>query len=184
MNAFRQPAPSFLGASFFAYLLSTIGWDTVARTGVGGQTLGEALREHFFYAAVQLPATFIILLPFLILAFMAASTSRRSGVAKGVALLVVFLAVLSGLRFYAYQGAQSALQQDAYTAAALSDGLLAIAAWVLLLVAFLAHLILIMFFPASHAGSIPMWSKIALVLVLMIFLFFVVSLVLPFAVFP
>jgi hypothetical protein len=114
----------YLPLAVVVSLAATTGADLIARTAIGGERFASALREHLYFAAVQFVGTVFLLAPFVAVALISTlieKRARRRTVAPifGAAMLTLFYFFLEG-----YQGAQHALLQKRWTAAALSIGLL------------------------------------------------------------
>jgi hypothetical protein len=112
----------YLPLAVVVFLAATTGADLIARTSIAGETFGFALREHLYYLRVQLVGTMLLFAPFaaVALACARAETKARS---RGPALIFA-VAMLALLYFYfeGHQGAQYALKEEKWTAAALSIG--------------------------------------------------------------
>jgi hypothetical protein len=106
-----------LGVAFF--LVSTLLSDVIARTLVGGEGIGHAISQHVYYAATQPFGTVLLLAPFLLMAWMAASLSGRKTMMQGLVLLCVTCSVLTLIYFLGYQNSQQYMTQRMWTAAAL-----------------------------------------------------------------
>lgn len=111
-----------LGVAFF--LVSTLLSDVIGRTAIGGEGVGHAISQHVYYAAIQPTGTGLLLAPFLLVAWMAASLARRKTMGRGLALLCTTCSVLLLIYFVGYQNSQQYLAQHMWTAAALATGFL------------------------------------------------------------
>jgi hypothetical protein len=103
---------------------ATLGSDVLARTSVGGDSLGKAVGEHAYYAAVQPIGTAMLLAPFLLLAWMSASLAKRKGFDRGLRVFLLGALLLGFMYFSGYQDSQSYMKQRMWTAATLAIGLL------------------------------------------------------------
>jgi hypothetical protein len=112
-----------LGIAFF--LVSTLLSDVIARTTIGGEGVGKAISQHIYYATIQPIGTGLLLAPFLLMSWMAASLARRQMMRPGLVLLCVACSVLALIYFVGYQNSQQYMEQRAWTAASLAVGLLA-----------------------------------------------------------
>ena len=111
-----------LGVAFF--LVSTLLSDVIARTAIGGESVGHAISQHIYYATAQPIGTGLLLAPFLLVAWMAASLSRRKTMKKGLVLLCVTCSTLALIYFLGYQNSQQYMAQHMWTAATLAIGFL------------------------------------------------------------
>jgi hypothetical protein len=112
-----------LAVAFF--LVSTLLSDVIARTAIGGEGVGHAISQHVYYAATQPIGTGLLLAPFLLMAWMAASLARRKTMTRGLALLCTTCLVLVLIYFVGYQNSQEYMAQRMWTAATLAVGFLA-----------------------------------------------------------
>jgi lipid-A-disaccharide synthase-like uncharacterized protein len=127
-----------LGLVFF--LVATLLSDVIARTTIGSDGLVYAVSQHIHYAATQPFGTGLLLGPFLIVAWMAASLARRKSMRRGVIFLCVACTVLTVIYFLGYQDSQHYLVQGMWTAAVLAIGYLVFKSVPVLLVALMAFL--------------------------------------------
>ena len=128
----------YLPLAVVVFLAATTGADLIARTSITGESLTVALREHLYYASAQFVGTILLLAPFVAVAFVC-SRAEKQARARSVSLIFA-VAMFALLYFYfqGHQGAQHALLEENWTAAALSIGLLpfviglpvVLAAWV------------------------------------------------------
>ena len=128
-----------LGLAFF--LLSTLVSDVIARTTVGSDDLGHAISQHVYYAATQPFGTGLLLAPFLLMAWMAASLARRKSMRRGVIFLCAACSVLTLVYFLGYQDSQHYMAQRMWTAATLAIGFLVFKSIPVLIVALVAFLV-------------------------------------------
>ena len=114
----------YLLLAVVVFLAATTGADLIARISIAGEPLTVALREHLYYAGMQFVGTIFLLAPFVAVAF---ACSRAHKQVRGSSVPLIFaVAMFALLYFYfkGYQGAQQALLEEKWTAAALSVGLL------------------------------------------------------------
>lgn len=114
----------YLPLSVAVFIAATTGADLIARTSIAGEPFATALREHLHWAVVQFLGTILLLAPFVAVAFICARVEKQAH-SRGV-VVIFLLAMLTLLYFYfqGHQGAQYALLEQRWTAAALSIGLL------------------------------------------------------------
>ena len=129
-----------LATAFFVF--STLVSDVAARMTIQREGLGHALSEHAYYAAAQPIGTLMLLLPFLLVAWMGASLAQRKSMSAGVTLVVSTCSVLAAMCFDGFQDSQAYLAQESWTASALSVGLLPFQSIPVVAVALVAFLIL------------------------------------------
>jgi hypothetical protein len=106
------------------FLVSTNGFDILARLLVAHQPFGAALRESGYYTIVQPIGTAMLAAPFLVAGLLSAAVARRANLAQASLFFVVVVAILGWIYFLGHWGAQQALLQKKWTAASLSIGLL------------------------------------------------------------
>jgi len=128
-----------LGTAFF--FIATLISDVIARTTVGSEGLGHAISQHLRYAATQPFGTGLLLAPFLLVAWMAASLSLRKSMRRGLILLCAACSVLAVIYFMGYQDSQWHMAQRMWTAATLAIGFLVFKSIPVLAVALVAFLI-------------------------------------------
>jgi hypothetical protein len=114
----------FGGLSILCFLVTTTGFDIAARVFVASQSFRAAARESVYYATVQPFGTMLLAAPYLAVGILSTGVVKRTGLIKASLFFVVVVAVLGALYFFGYWGAQQALVKRAWTAAALSVGLL------------------------------------------------------------
>lgn len=112
----------FSSAAFVCFLIATIGFDVAARMNVSGEPLQTALSESLYYKAVQPVGTLMLLAPFIAAGGLSAEVSKAASIVVGAVFFAALLAVLGWLYFDGYWGAQIAMEQQKWTAAALSVG--------------------------------------------------------------
>jgi hypothetical protein len=114
----------YLLPAVVAFLAATTGSDLIARTSIGGEPLGVALREHLYYAGVQVVGTIFLLAPFIGVAFVCSRAEKWTNSRSVCAIFAVGTFALLYFYFQGYQAAQHALLEEHWTAAALSIGML------------------------------------------------------------
>lgn len=119
-----RPYPVFFSLAVLLFLIATLGSDVVARTTVGGEGLVKALSDHVYYAFIQPIGTAMLLAPFLLLGWMAASAAKRKGFDAGLGVFLLGLLMLGFMYFSGYQDSQGFVKERKWTAATLSIGLL------------------------------------------------------------
>jgi hypothetical protein len=130
-----------LGLAFF--LVSTLLSDVVARTTIGGEGVGHAISKHVYFAAIQPFGTALLLAPFLLIAWMAASLARRKTMKRGLVFLCSAASVLAFVYFLGYQDSQHYMVQRMWTAATLAIGFLIFKSIPVVVVALIAFLIML-----------------------------------------
>jgi hypothetical protein len=125
MTALRKrPNLTFLSLGFLVFVVATLGSDVIARTTIGGEDLWKAASQHVYYAGVQAKGTAMLLAPFLLLGCIAASAAERKGFNAGLGVFLLGTLLLGYMYFSGYQAAQSFAKKGAWTAGALSVGML------------------------------------------------------------
>jgi hypothetical protein len=119
-----RPYLFFFGLSVLLFIGATFGSDVVARTSVGGQSFQKAVTEHAYYAFIQPVGTAMLLMPFLLLGWLAASTVKRKGFDAGLGVFLLGVLLLGFMYFSGYQDSQGFMKERKWTAATLSVGLL------------------------------------------------------------
>lgn len=114
----------FGGLSLICFIIIANGSDIAALILVGKKSLGVASSESFYYTMVQPVGTAWLLLPFLALGCISAEVGKRTNVITSYSIFFISLVVLGWLYFSGYWGAQQALTERRWTAAALSIGTL------------------------------------------------------------
>lgn len=114
----------YLPLAFVVFVAATLGSDLVARTSIAGETLGQAFSEHLYWAAVQAVGNILLLAPFVAVAFICGRTEKGARTRSSAVIFAVGMVSLFYFYFQGYQGAQRAMLDEYWTAAALSVGLL------------------------------------------------------------
>lgn len=115
---------AYLPVAIAVFLAATIGADVIARTSIAGEAYGPAVRDHLYYAGTQPIGTLLLLAPFVAVAFISAHAERRASIRSVAILFAVSMGALLYFYVQGYLGAQQALAEKKWTAAALSIGLL------------------------------------------------------------
>lgn len=119
-----HPFIAFLVLSVLAFVAATLGSDTIAGTKLGGLSFIDAVSQHVYFAVRQADGTAMLFAPFLLLGGMAALLARRRGFSRGLVLFGIGVLLLGWLYFTGFRNAQIYLNTEAWTAGALSIGLL------------------------------------------------------------
>jgi hypothetical protein len=106
-----RPYAASFGFSALLFVAAILGSDVLARTSVGGDSLGKAVGEHAYYAAVQPIGTAMLLAPFLLFAWMSASLAKRKGFDRGLRVFLLGALLLGFMYFSGYQDSQSYMKQ-------------------------------------------------------------------------
>ena len=114
----------YLSAALLSFIGSTTVADVIARTSIGGQAFGHALRDHLYWAGVQGVGTILLLAPFVAVAVICAGVERRARTRSAAAIFAVATLTLAYFYFTGHLAAQQLLAEERWTAAALSIGLL------------------------------------------------------------
>lgn len=114
----------YLPLAVIAFIAATIGADIYARTSIGDEAFGSALSEHLYYASVQFVGTLFLSAPFVTVALICAWAERKSRSRIVTALFGSSMLVLLYFYFQGYLASQHAMQEEKWTAATLSIGLL------------------------------------------------------------
>jgi uncharacterized membrane protein YfcA len=114
----------YLPVSVLVFLTATIASDVIALTSIGGEPFEAALREHLYWARVEILGTALLMAPFVAVAFISSLGERRAG--KRATALIFAVAMLALLYFYfqGYQAAERAAEARKWTGATLSIALL------------------------------------------------------------
>lgn len=110
---------------------------------IGGQSIPNAVGEHFYWAGVQFLATLMLFAPFGFLAMIASWVEDRARTWKAVLLFAVPTLYLIYSYFEGYRASQVAMVDKRWTAATLSIGFLPFWAAPVVLFDWLAGLIMI-----------------------------------------
>lgn len=114
----------FTGGSLALGVIVIVSADTFARITISHESISHAISECFHYLIVQPIGTLLLLLPFFVTGAVSAIKSKNRNIRHGYCLLTCGHLPLLLLYFYGYLGSQHALQKHAWTAAALSIGLM------------------------------------------------------------
>jgi hypothetical protein len=111
-------------AAALSFFVATNGFDVLARMSVSQEPFAKATSESFYYAAIQPVGTLLLLAPFIAIAWISIRVERKASAVSAWLLFVVSVSALGWFYFEGYQGAQQAMLQERWTAAALSVGML------------------------------------------------------------
>ncbi|WP_066662715.1 MULTISPECIES: hypothetical protein [unclassified Sphingomonas] len=114
----------YLPLAAITFLAATTGSDVVARTSITGEAFDVALRDHLYWAGVQFVGTILLFAPFFAVAFVCSRVEKRARSRSAALIFGLAMVTLLYFYFYGYQGAQHAVLEQKWTAAALSVGLL------------------------------------------------------------
>ena len=151
MTLRNRPYLLFLLAAFVAFGVGHIIFEVIARVWIGQEDVGHAAREALYFVMVQPLGAAFLLAPFLLLAWIAVSLATKQNLTYGTALFGAGAVAVLVLYWVGHVGAQLAMQNRAWTAAALAVGLLPFKSVPILVVAFLADLL---FGKKRHAKEI------------------------------
>jgi MFS family permease len=124
MHLRNRPYLTFLALAIGAFAFADIGFEIFARVWIDRNTIGKATSETLYYWATQPTGTAMLLAPFLLLGWMAASLARKRTFNRGLLLFGIGVVALGALYFVGHIGAEQAMHDRKWTAAALSVGLL------------------------------------------------------------
>jgi hypothetical protein len=117
------------------FIVATTGFDVIARMGVAGEPLRTAVTQSLHYMFTQPIGTLMLLAPFIGATVLSAEVAKTSNMAIAWIFFGLVAGVLGSLYFFGHWGAQVALEQRQWTAAALSVGMLPFLSIPVLLVA-------------------------------------------------
>ena len=144
----------FLAIAVASFLLATTGSNVFARMTVGGQNLGPALSDHFYWAGVQFIATILLFLPFGFLAVIGSWLEEKANRLKAIFVFCLPTLYLIYSYFEGYQAAKVAELGRHRTAATLSIGFLPFAAVPIVLLAWLVGYVVIRFNRKSQTAAL------------------------------
>lgn len=107
-----------------AFAVAHIGFSAFASVWVAHSPIEEALTEAISLAAAQPTGSLMLFAPFALLGWMAASLAAKKTLVAGLFLFAGGVTVLGLVYFGGHVGAEQAIQDRAWTAAALAVGLL------------------------------------------------------------
>jgi hypothetical protein len=142
MKLRSRPYLLFNCLAIAVFAVADIGCEIVARLSFGRNSIGEALSETLYYSATQPISTVMLLAPFALLGWMAASLATKKTLGLGIILFVAGAAFLGTMYFYGHIEAEQAMQDHKWTAATLSVGLLPFKSIPVLVVILIARLLL------------------------------------------
>lgn len=140
MNHRSRPLLTFFALAVCMFLVAHPGSEILARMWIGGRPADQAVRDTLHYLAIQPVGGLMLLAPFLLLAWMAASLAKVRTFASGLVLLAITASALTVLYVFGHVQSEQALNSRQWTAAALSVGLLPFQSIPVLLLALLARL--------------------------------------------
>jgi hypothetical protein len=114
----------FCGLGFGFGLSLLIGSDVCSRIMVAHESTSQAFAQCVYYLKIQPIGTVLLLIPYLIVGLVATVFGRNNNLQRGCFILIFNFLFLAALYFYGYFSAQQCLLHKAWTAAALSVGLL------------------------------------------------------------
>jgi heme/copper-type cytochrome/quinol oxidase subunit 3 len=114
----------YLPIAVLVFAAATAGADVIARISLAGQPFVAALREHFYWARVELVGTLLLLSPFVAVAGVCALVERRARPRSVVVIFALAMVALLCFYFQGYRAAERAELDHMWTAASLSVGLL------------------------------------------------------------
>jgi hypothetical protein len=109
-------------AGVIAFVVSTVGFDLVARVVVSDESVGLA-ASHAVRWLVEPLAAWLLLVPFLAASVIGAELSKATSARAGTAFYAVLLVLLGLLYLSGFWGAQTAMLEKKWTAASLSVAL-------------------------------------------------------------
>lgn len=124
MNLRDRPYVLFFGLAVVMFFVAHICFEVFARLSIRQSDFVEAVSETFYYSTIQPVGTIMLLAPFALLGWMAASLTRKKTLKQGAILFSIGAVVLSLMYFVGHMGAEQAMLNRKWTAAALSVGLL------------------------------------------------------------
>jgi hypothetical protein len=124
MNVRDRPYFLFFCFAVGAYVVADIGFSVVASIWVAQDPIGEALKKAIYYAATQPIGSLMLLAPFALLGWMAASLAAKKTLGAGLLLFAAGVTALGLMYFWGHIGAEQAMQNRKWTSAALAVGLL------------------------------------------------------------
>ncbi|MES2938513.1 MAG: hypothetical protein V4864_12585 [Pseudomonadota bacterium] len=142
MNHRGRPFLTFLALAVGVFMVANVGAEVLARVWVSGHPPGKAARETLHYLAAQPLGALMLVAPFLLLAWMAASLAKARTFESGLILFGIAALALTALYVLGHVAAEQAVNSRQWTAAALSVGLLPFQSIPVLVLALLARLLL------------------------------------------
>jgi hypothetical protein len=112
--------------AFLAFLVTDAGGDVLARITIGGETLGAALTELVYYARTSPGGELYMFSPFLAVGAFCGWLATRVRTRSTLSIFGAATAVLVYFYFTNHRAAETAMQEEMWTAAALTIGLLPI----------------------------------------------------------
>jgi hypothetical protein len=133
----------FLAIAATAFLAATAGSDAIVSMTNGGQSLADALSEHFYWARVEFVGTLALFAPFAFLAAIAWWVENNTGTWKASLLFAAPTIYLIYSYFEGYQASQIAASHKLWTAATVSIGFLPLRAAPVVLIVWLVGVFLV-----------------------------------------
>ncbi|SMF73475.1 hypothetical protein [Allosphingosinicella indica] len=115
---------TYLAIALLAFLVATIGAETFAGLAIGANSPTEALRRLSEWEPVELVGMAYMFTPFLAISLICAKTGEITSGHQARAIFAVAMLALTGLYAVGYWGAQEAMNEEKWTAAALGVGFL------------------------------------------------------------
>jgi hypothetical protein len=120
----RSPGFRFVALGLLLGALVVVSSEAFARMSVSREPWSRAVSQAVYYKVAQPTGGLFLLAPFACIGCAAAAFSRNGRRIRGYCILACGTLLLSMLYVWAHLGAQHALQEHAWTASALSEGLL------------------------------------------------------------
>lgn len=124
MSIRDRPYLLFCCLAAAAYVVADIGFSVVARKFVAQASISDALVETLHYTVVEPIGSLMLLAPFALLGWMAASLAKSRTLGAGLLLFSAGAAALGLVYFWGHVGAEQAMLNRKWTAASLAIGLL------------------------------------------------------------
>jgi hypothetical protein len=124
MNLRDRPHLLFACLAAAVFAVADIGFAIFARLTVGQSSFGAAVSETLHYFATQPIGTLMLFAPFALLGWMTAALAARKAVGLALLWFTVGATILGWMYFGGFIDAEQALQDEKWTASALSVGLL------------------------------------------------------------
>jgi hypothetical protein len=110
----------FAPLSALCLVIATFGFDVAARASVRNHSLADAVSQSVEQIVDAPFFTFLLVVPFVALASLTAEAGKAANAKVAGVYFAVFASLLGYIYFSGYWGAQTALQNGAWTAASLS----------------------------------------------------------------
>lgn len=125
----------FLPFSILGYLVVILGFNALAHISVANKAPSTAVVDVLRHAIESPFASVLLFLPFLGTQVLAVEVAVRSGAKRAVPFFLGVAIAIGWLFYYGYSGAQHALLEQKWTAAALATGMPLILSVLVLIVA-------------------------------------------------